>query len=80
MTKQIHLLITEQKTVKSKRFMLPKVTREAIEPYTMNLHNDVYLFATRKGYSHISTTQAYRTLQKVADVLGPDDIGAHKMK
>lgn len=75
-----HLLITEQKTGKSKRFMLPKVTREAIEDYIKNMTNDDYLFVSRKGNGHISTTQAYRTLQKAADALGRDDIGTHTMR
>lgn len=75
-----HLVITEQKTGKTKRFMIPKPTREAIEEYTQGMDKDDYLFASRKGNSHISTTQAYRTLQKAADALGREDIGTHTMR
>lgn len=75
-----HLVITEQKTGKTKRFMIPKPTREAIEEYTRGMDKDDYLFASRKGNSHISTTQAYRTLQKAADALGKEDIGTHTMR
>jgi len=40
---------------------------------------DDYLFPSKKG-SHISTTQAYRSLQKAAKVLGRDDIATHTMR
>jgi len=75
-----HVVITEKKTGKPKRFLLPKSTREAIEDYTRGMDNDDYLFVSRKGASHISTTQAYRALQKAAEALGRDDIGTHTMR
>lgn len=75
-----HLIITEQKTGKSKRFLLPKATREAIEDYVRSMGDEDYLFASRKGSSHISTTQAYRSLQKAAEALGREDIGSHTLR
>lgn len=75
-----HLIITEQKTGKSKRFLLPKATREAIEDYVRGMEDEDYLFASRKGSSHISTTQAYRSLQKAAEALGREDIGSHTLR
>jgi integrase len=75
-----HLVITEQKTGKTKRFMIPKVTRETIEDYIRGMNEENYLFPSRKGSSYISTTQAYRALQKAADALGRDDIGTHTMR
>ena len=75
-----HVVITEKKTGKTKRFMIPIATREAIEDYTRTMNKDDYLFASRKGNGHISTTQAYRQLQKAADALGRDDIGTHTMR
>jgi integrase len=75
-----HLVITEQKTGKTKRFMIPRTTREAIEEYIRGMAEEDYLFASRKGNNHISTTQAYRALQKAADALGRDDIGTHTMR
>jgi len=74
-----HVIITEKKTGKPKRFLIPKSTREVIEDYTREMASDDYLFASRKG-SHISTTQAYRALQKAAEALGRDDIGTHTMR
>lgn len=75
-----HLIITEQKTGKSKRFAIPKALREDIEQFTRGMDNDSYVFASRKGDGHISTTQAYRALQKAADALGRDDIGTHSLR
>ncbi|KGR80099.1 tyrosine-type recombinase/integrase, partial [Ureibacillus sinduriensis] len=75
-----HVIILEKKTGKHKRFLLPKSTREAIADYTRGMDSEDYLFASRKGDSHISTTQAYRMLQKAADALGRDDIGTHTMR
>jgi integrase len=75
-----HLVITEQKTGKTKRFMIPKSTRGAIEEYVRGMNEEDYLFASRKGNGHISTTQAYRALQKAADALGRADIGTHTMR
>ena len=77
---KIHLVITEQKTGKAKRFMIPKATREVIEDYVRGMNEEDYLFPSRKGSNHISTTQAYRALQKAADALGRDDIGTHTMR
>jgi integrase len=77
---KVHLVITEQKTGKAKRFMLPKATREAIEDYIRGMNEEDYLFPSRKGSSYISTTQAYRSLQKAADALGREDIGTHTMR
>lgn len=45
------------------RFMLDCAAK-GLAVKTINLHIDDYLFATRKSNSHISTTQANRTLQE----------------
>ncbi|MBC9721081.1 MAG: site-specific integrase [Lactobacillus sp.] len=75
-----HLFIVEKKTGKTKRFLLPRATREAIEEYTRGMNDEDYLFPSRKGTNPISTTQAYRTMQKAAEALGRDDIGTHTMR
>lgn len=77
---KMHLVITEKKTGKTKRFLIPKATREEIDAYTRDMQPSDYLFASRKGGGHISTTQAYRALQKAADALGRDDIGTHSLR
>lgn len=40
----------------------------------------IYLFPSRKGDSHISTTQAYRIITKAGDVNGDHSIGTHTMR
>lgn len=75
-----HLTLREKKTDKPKRFMLPSALREEISDYTRGMSDEDYLFASRKGSSHISTTQAYRALQSAADALGRDDIGTHTLR
>lgn len=75
-----HLVITEQKTKKTKRFLIPRATREMIEDYTRDMSPSAWLFPSQKGNGHISTTQAYRVLQKAAEALGRDDIGTHTMR
>lgn len=77
---KVHLVITEKKTGKPKRFMVPKAIREAIEGYIRGMQEEDYLFPSRKGNGPISTTQAYRALQKAAVALGRDDIGTHTMR
>ena len=43
------------------------------------MQEEDYLFPSRKGNGPISTTQAYRALQKAAAALGREDIGTHTM-
>jgi integrase len=74
-----HVMINEKKTKKIKRLFLPKALREEIESYTRGMTADSWLFPSRNG-GHISTTQAYRVLQKAADILERDDIGTHTMR
>ena len=48
--------------------------------YTENMNEEGYLFPSRKGDSHISTTQAYRILVQAAELIGRTDIGSHSMR
>ncbi|WP_025783059.1 site-specific integrase [Sporosarcina sp. D27] len=75
-----HVTLRETKTGKTKRFLLPRATRAEVDAYTANMETDDYLFKSRRGDSHITTTQAYRALQKAAEALGRDDIGTHTMR
>ena len=75
-----HVSIIEKKTQKTKRFLLPKTLREEIEDYTRDMEPGDYLFASRKGGGHISTTQAYRALVKAGNMMDRDDIGTHTMR
>jgi len=75
-----HILIREKKTKKTKRFSLFTHLRQEIEQYIRGMEDEDYLFPSRKGNSHISTTQAYRVLVKAGEMLGRDDIGTHTMR
>lgn len=44
-----YLVITEQKTKKTKRFLIPRVTRELIESYTRDMSPSAWLFPSQKG-------------------------------
>lgn len=72
--------ILEGKTKKERTVALSHVMEE-IADYVETLPPDtVYLFPSRKGDSHISTTQAYRIITKAGDMIGRKDIGTHTMR
>lgn len=72
--------IREGKTKKERTVYLNAIMAD-IADYTENLQsNSEYLFGSRKGDSHITTTQAYRILTGAAALLGRTDIGTHTMR
>ncbi|WP_271854194.1 tyrosine-type recombinase/integrase [Planococcus maritimus] len=72
--------IREGKTKKERTVYLNAIMAD-IADYTENLQsNSEYLFGSRKGDSHITTTQAYRVLTGAAALLGRTDIGTHTMR
>jgi len=72
--------ILEGKTKKERTVILSHVMEE-IADYTQTLpEGTVYLFPSRKGDSHISTTQAYRIITKAGDMIGNNSIGTHTMR
>lgn len=75
-----NVTVLEGKT-KKKRDIFIEPVKELINEYMKLLPPDaIYLFPSRKGDSHITTTQAYRILTKAADLLGRKDIGTHTMR
>lgn len=71
--------IREGKTKKERTVHLNAIMAE-IADYTYDMDDNDYLFASRKGDSHITTTQAYRILTKAGELIGRDDIGTHTMR
>lgn len=72
--------IREGKTRKERTVHLNAIMADVAD-YTEGLEsNQSYLFASRKGESHITTTQAYRVLTKAAALLGRTDVGTHTMR
>jgi len=71
--------IREGKTKKERTVHLNAIMAD-IADYTDGLESEGYLFASRKGDGHITTTQAYRILSKAGEMLGRSDIGTHTMR
>ena len=51
-----------------------------IADYLEDKPNEGWLFPSRKGNSHISTTQAYRILADVGKRCGYDYVGSHTLR
>jgi len=77
-----HIEITERKTSKRSRIKINDSIRSALRdliPADANL--DDWLFPSRKGDNHISRVQAWRILNKAADVAGVNvAIGTHSLR
>jgi len=74
-----YVIVKEGKTDKPRRVYLNSIMAD-ISDYLENKPSEGWLFPSRKGNGHISTTQAYRILAKVADLLGRNDIGTHTLR
>jgi len=72
--------ILEGKTKKERTVALSHVMAEISEYLETLPTGTVYLFPSRKGENHISTTQAYRIITKAGDMIGRKDIGTHTMR
>ncbi|MCH4825770.1 tyrosine-type recombinase/integrase [Planococcus halocryophilus] len=74
---KVYIELIEQKTQKKRMLDLIGISEE-INAYCKGKSLDDYLFPSRKGSSHISTTQAYRILTN--ELLGREDLGTHSMR
>ena len=70
--------IVEQKTGKTRILYLSSL-QELIQDYTKDLKPEDYLFTSTKG-GHLEVNTVYQMFQKVADLLGRDDIGTHTLR
>jgi integrase len=78
-----HIIITEQKTGKTKRFMINDKLLVEIERYVKDnsLSTNDYLIRSRKGENKpLTRIQAYRILNDVGTGLGLQEIGTHTMR
>lgn len=71
--------IREGKTKKERTVHLNAIMAD-IADYTEGMDETGYLFPSRKGDSHITTTQAYRVLVQAGELIGRNDIGTHTMR
>lgn len=72
--------IREGKTKKERTVHLDQLM-VAIADYVDTLPpGTTYLFPSRKGDAHISTTQAYRIITDAGDKIGNNSVGSHTMR
>jgi integrase len=75
-----HLLITEKKTKKKKRFLINDSLQSVIAAYCKGKEPEDLLFPSRKGDQPISRVQAYRVLNSAAEEIGLEEIGTHTLR
>lgn len=76
-----HIIIQEQKTGKSKRFMINHQLRKEIDRYIENMKDDEYLFQSQKGHNRpVGRVQTHRILKDAANKVGLDEISNHSMR
>lgn len=75
-----HLVMTESKTGKQKRFLINSQLKQVIYNYTEGMDGDAWLFPSRKGDKPISRVQAYRVLNQTAKEIGLEEIGTHTLR
>ncbi len=77
-----HIVIVEQKTEKTKRFLINPQLRKEIKKYVKKeqLTKDDFLFPSRKGNGPITRVQAYRVLNKAAEMADIPDVGTHTLR
>lgn len=72
------IVVKEGKTKKPRTIHLNNIYSE-IQNYIKTLDSK-WLFPSRKGDGPITVTQAYRQLQKAADIAGVESVGTHTMR
>ncbi|MBH0331459.1 integrase [Brevibacillus brevis] len=75
-----HIVITEKKTGKPKRFKINQALREAIQSYITGMNDDDYLFASEKRPKPITRVRAYQILNGTARKIGLNEIGTHSLR
>lgn len=78
-----HIRIVEQKTGKTKRFLINSRLQSVVAEYIENkkLTAREYLIQSRKGTNRpITRVQAYRVLNSAAYKVGLEEIGTHTMR
>jgi integrase len=76
-----HIIITEKKTGKVKRFLINPYLKQDLDKYIQNMKDEEYLFQSRKGSNTpITRIQAYRILNNAAAVVGLEEIGTHTLR
>ena len=77
-----HIVLTEKKTGKMRRFKINHYLLDEIEKYIWKMNDEDYLFPSRnnKGKEHLKRIMAYNIMNNVAKEVGLDEIGCHTMR
>ncbi|MBY0052309.1 site-specific integrase [Brevibacillus agri] len=75
-----HLIITEKKTGKRKRFLINDNLRKEIDQYIVGKKGDEYLFASTKRLQPITRVRAYQIINGAARKIGLSEIGTHTLR
>lgn len=75
-----YINVKERKTKKTQKLHINKELKHEIEKYTKTMQSDDYLFPSRKGDSHLTPTQAYRILQKAANIAGIEHTATRSLR
>lgn len=76
-----HIIITETKTKKVKKFPICNGLLAELDNYTKNMYRGEYLFKSQKGTNKpITTTQAYRIIVETGLKIGLTELGTHSMR
>ncbi|MED3575793.1 site-specific integrase [Cytobacillus praedii] len=75
-----HIVITEQKTGKLKRFKINNELQQHISKFTIDKNTAAYLFQSRRGQDRIHRVQAWKILNVAAQEVGLSEIGTHTLR
>ena len=76
-----HIFIEEEKTGKTKKFLINNKLKQDLDRYTDKMYDHEYLFKSQKGTNQpISRVQAYRILKKAGKKLDLDSVGTHTLR
>lgn len=75
-----HLLITEKKTSKRKKFKLNEKLQKAIGKYVKGKNLNDYLFPGERRTKPITRVRAYQILNGAAKALGITEFGCHSLR
>lgn len=76
-----HIIITEKKTSKLKRFYINSFLKAEIDKYILNMGSEEYLFNSREGINKPMTrVRAYQILNNVAEKFKIEEVGTHTLR
>lgn len=76
---QSHVPVIQKKNSKYRSVKISHF-KHITDDYIQDMNDNDFLFPSRRGNSHISTTQAYRVLVKAAEMVDMDFVGTHSMR